>query len=323
MYKILVTGGAGFIGANFVRLLMNATQYSVVILDKLTYAGNLVSIRDLFGERCHFVQGDICDVALVNALFEKYRFDYVINCAAESHVDRSIEDPSIFLRSNVLGVQVLLDACVRFGIRKFQQMSTDEVYGALGPIGMFSETSPILPSSPYSASKASADLLVQSWHRTYGLPMNITRSSNNYGPYQHPEKLIPRMITNAISDQKLPVYGDGSNIREWIHVHDHCRAVLAVLENGVSGEIYNIGSDCERSNLDVVKQIVSVLGKSTDLIEMVPDRKGHDWRYAVDCTKIQTQLGWVPHVEFSHGLPEVIAWYINNLDWIRSADDGK
>lgn len=318
MQSLLLTGGAGFIGSALAGMLASTQRFEVVILDKLTYAGRYANIESLLGERCHFVHGDICDAALVERLFLAHRFDYVINCAAESHVDRSIASSDVFIQTNVCGVQVLLDACVRHGVRKFQQMSTDEVYGELGETGLFTEASPICPSSPYSASKASADLLVLSWHRTYGLPVNITRSSNNYGPRQHPEKLIPKMIQCALAEVALPVYGDGSNVREWIHVDDHCAAVLMVLEHGESGRVYNIGSDCEYSNLTIVQQICEHLNRPTSLIELVSDRKGHDWRYAVDYSRIHSELGWSPVTPFQDGLSQTIQWYLAHPDWFES-----
>lgn len=318
MKTILVTGGAGFIGSNFVRLLVQHTQYKIVILDKLTYAGNRSTIENLLGDQCIFVQGDIADIKVVEGLFATHHFAYVINFAAESHVDRSISDPQVFIRSNILGVQVLLEASRKFGVEKYLQVSTDEVYGSLGPTGLFTEDSPLDPSSPYSASKTSADLLVQAWHRTYGLPVNTTRCSNNYGPYQYPEKLIPLMIAKAQANQRLPVYGDGSNIRDWIHVTDHCTALLAVLERGISGRVYNIGGNSERNNLQVVQTILDQLGKSHDLIQFVKDRLGHDWRYAIDNTRVQEELGWTPVYTFETGLQSTIEWYMTNEAWWKT-----
>lgn len=315
MSSVLVTGGAGFIGSNFVRMLVESTDDEIVIVDKLTYAGNLASIEDVLSERCRFVQGDIADASAMEALFEKERFHRVINFAAESHVDRSISDPQVFIRTNILGVQVLLEACRKYDIQKFVQVSTDEVYGSLGETGLFTEASPLDPSSPYSASKTSADLLVQAWHKTYGLPVNITRCSNNYGPYQYPEKLIPLMLLKALNTEALPVYGDGSNIRDWIHVEDHCRALKMVLEHGVSGRVYNIGGNCERDNLTVVKRILEVVGKPTSLIQFVEDRKGHDWRYAIDNTRIQQELDWKPSHTFEDGLRATLEWYMQNELW--------
>lgn len=315
---VLITGGAGFIGSNFVRLVHGLQRYQIVVLDKLTYAGNRATISEVLDDNCHFIEGDICDVQLVNALFEQYAFTHVINFAAESHVDRSIEDPQVFIRTNILGVQALLEACRKYSVEKFVQVSTDEVYGSLGDTGLFTEESPLEPSSPYSASKTSADLLVQAWHRTYGLPVNITRCSNNYGPYQYPEKLIPLMISNASADIPLPVYGDGMNVRDWIHVQDHCEALLLVLEQGMSGEVYNIGGNSERRNLEVVKGILRALGKSESLIQFVEDRLGHDWRYAIDSSKMEREFGWKPTFDFEEGLLQTIEWYSQNQDWIAA-----
>ena len=315
---ILITGGAGFIGSNFVRLIHGLQTYRIVVLDKLTYAGNRITIESVLDDNCIFVEGDICDVNLIASLFERYAFSHVINFAAESHVDRSIEDPQVFIRTNILGVQVLLEACRKHAVEKFVQVSTDEVYGSLGDTGLFTEESPLEPSSPYSASKTSADLLVQAWHRTYGLSVNITRCSNNYGPYQYPEKLIPLMISNASADIPLPVYGDGMNVRDWIHVQDHCDALLLVLEQGVSGEVYNIGGNSERRNLDVVKGILRALGKSESLIQFVEDRLGHDWRYAIDSSKMEREFGWKPTFDFEEGLLQTIEWYNQNQNWIAA-----
>ncbi len=315
MKIILVTGGAGFIGSNFVRLLKTQMDYRIVILDNLTYAGNLSTIEDVLDDSCSFVQGDIADATMIEQLFSQYQFDYVINFAAESHVDRSIEDPQVFILTNILGVQVLLEAWSTHGIEKYLQVSTDEVYGSLGPEGLFTESTPLDPSSPYSASKTSADLLVQAWHRTYGLPVNITRCSNNYGPYQYPEKLIPVMVSKALANEALPVYGDGSNIRDWIHVEDHCEALLNVLTKGTDGRIYNIGGNSEQSNLDVVRTILNTLGKPHSLIQFVTDRLGHDWRYAIDNTRIQEELGWEPKHSFDEGLKITIEWYLENSSW--------
>ncbi len=315
MASILITGGAGFIGSNFVRMMVKQTQYDIVVVDKLTYAGNLQSIEDVFCERCRFVQSDIADAVAMEALFERERFDKVINFAAESHVDRSIEDPQVFIRTNILGVQVLLEASRKHGVKKFVQVSTDEVYGSLGETGLFTEDSPLEPSSPYSASKTSADLLVLAWHKTYGLPVNITRCSNNYGPYQFPEKLIPLMLLKASKDLPLPVYGDGSNVRDWIHVDDHCRALKAVLERGLSGRVYNIGGNSECDNLSVVHSILDVLEKPRSLVQFVEDRKGHDWRYAIDNTRIVEELGWTPTHSFAEGLKSTIDWYLSNESW--------
>jgi dTDP-glucose 4,6-dehydratase len=267
------------------------------------------------------VEGDIADTTIVEALFAKYRFDYVINFAAESHVDRSIADPGVFIRSNVLGVQVLLDVCRQYGVTKYLQVSTDEVYGSLGDTGLFTEQSPLQPSSPYSASKASADLLVQAWYRTYGLPVNITRCSNNYGPYQFPEKLIPMVITRALNDQSIPIYGTGMNVRDWIYVEDHCAAIFEVLMRGDSGRVYNIGGCSERSNLEVVRTILQILGKPESLITFVEDRQGHDWRYAIDDSRIQSELGWEPKHSFQQGLVDTVEWYICNRIWSENLRD--
>lgn len=315
MSTILITGGAGFIGSNFTRLMSQKSDFRCVVLDKLTYAGHLSTIADVLGEQCIFVEGDIANTELVQGLFAQYQFDYVINFAAESHVDRSIEDPGIFIRTNVLGVQILLDACRQFGVSKYVQVSTDEVYGSLGDTGLFTEDLPLDPSSPYSASKASADMLVQAWHRTYGLPVNITRCSNNYGPFQFPEKLIPVIITRALAEQSIPVYGTGMNVRDWIHVEDHCSALFEVLMRGVSGRVYNVGGRSERSNLDVVRTVLQILGKRESLITFVEDRKGHDWRYAIDNSRIQTELGWEPKHSFEQGLVETVEWYMDNVQW--------
>ena len=321
MKTILITGGAGFIGSNFVRLLKSTRRFNIVIVDKLTYAGSHSTIEDVLDKHCRFIHGDIADPPLVGTIFRQNQFDYVVNFAAESHVDRSIENSSIFIQSNVIGVQVLLEACRQFGIQKFLQISTDEVYGELGTTGLFTENSPLKPSSPYSASKASADLLVQAWHKTYGLPMNITRCSNNYGPYQYPEKLIPLMITKALNNEPLPIYGDGTNIRDWIHVEDHCQALLVVLEQGQNGRTYNIGGNSEHSNLFVVHSILRYLEKPNSLIELVTDRLGHDWRYAIDNTRINNELGWCPQHTFKTGLEQTIEWYTSNSSWSQSHSD--
>jgi dTDP-glucose 4,6-dehydratase len=314
----LVTGGAGFIGSNFVRLLIaERPGQRVVNLDKLTYAGHRDTLRDLSGEACHrFVHGDIADAQLVDQLIRDEGITEIVNFAAESHVDRSIEGPSVFIQTNIVGTQVLLEAAREHDIEHFVQISTDEVYGELGPTGLFREDSPLSPSSPYSASKTSADLLALAWNRTFGTPVCITRCSNNYGPFQFPEKLIPVMVTKALADQSLPVYGDGSNIRDWIHVEDHCRAILRVLESGQPGRIYNIGADCERSNLELVKTILEILDKPEELITFVRDRPGHDWRYAIDSSRIRSELGWTPRHDFHTGLEHTITWIQAMLeDW--------
>ena len=315
MKKILITGGAGFIGSNFTRLALDS-NYSVVVFDKLTYAGNLSTLEDISSHPHYtFIKGDISDREHVNAVFSKHTFNYVINFAAESHVDRSISDPDVFIKSNIMGVQVLLEACRNHNTQRYLQVSTDEVYGSLGNTGLFTEDTPLDPSSPYSSSKAGADLLVQAWHRTFGLNALVTRCSNNYGPYQYPEKLIPLMISKALDHQSLPVYGDGSNIRDWIHVEDHCDALLCVLEKGESGRIYNIGGKSECSNLDVVKRILDILDRPYDLITFVTDRLGHDWRYAIDNTRIQSELRWKPKHDFTSGLRHTIDWYLKNKEW--------
>lgn len=316
--KLLITGGAGFIGSNFIRyILREHPEWQVVNLDKLTYAGNLANLRDVEDNpRYRFVRGDIADRELVEKLFQEEKFDVVVNFAAESHVDRSILDSSPFIETNVKGVQVLLEAAREFEIRKFVQISTDEVYGSLGSDDPpFTEESPLLPNSPYSASKAAADLLCRAYFRTYGLPVVITRCSNNYGPYQFPEKLIPLMITNALEDKPLPVYGDGQNIRDWLFVEDNCRAIALVVEKGKPGEIYNIGGGEEKRNIDVVKAILRILGKPEGLITFVKDRPGHDRRYALDTGKIRREMGWQPTVSFEEGLTQTVKWYFENRSW--------
>lgn len=321
MKKLLVTGGAGFIGGNFIHyLLKNYPHYKVYNLDALTYAGDLTkhsAIEVL--ENYHFLKADITNNHEIMHLFEKERFDYVIHFAAESHVDRSIIDSGIFVQTNVLGTQVLLEASRKVGISKFVHISTDEVYGELDfdPATFFTEETPLRPNSPYSASKASSDLLVQAYHHTYRLPMNITRCSNNYGPYHFPEKLIPLTISRVLNNEKVPVYGDGQNVRDWLHVFDHCAAIDLVLHEGLDGEVYNIGGHNERTNLQLVKTIIKALEKSEQLIEFVDDRLGHDKRYAIDPTKIM-QLGWKPKFEFESGIEQTIKWYIENKAWIEN-----
>lgn len=339
MKRILVTGGAGFIGSNFIRfMLLNQPEDIVLVnLDLLTYAGNLENLSAVEGDaRYHFVKGDIRDRNLVEKLFEQYEFDIVVHFAAESHVDRSIMAPEVFLTTNVMGTQILLEAAkqhwklspdqysrdYRQGVR-YLQVSTDEVYGALGKTGMFSETTPLAPNNPYSASKASADFMVQAYYKTYGLPVNITRCCNNYGPYQFPEKLIPLMIHNAQNNIKLPVYGDGMQVRDWLHVKDHCAAIAAVLKKGRVGEIYNIGGNQEKTNLDTVRLILSELNKPEDLITFVKDRPGHDRRYAIDHTKITTELGWRPSYTFEQGIYETIQWYLHNQTWVERITSGE
>ena len=320
MTTILVTGAAGFIGSNFVYyLLKNRPDLRVVGFDALTYAGNLETLEQAMeNPNFRFVKGDITDAAAVAKVFEEEPIDAVVNFAAESHVDRSIEDPQVFLKTNILGVQVLLDACRANGNVRFHQVSTDEVYGDLPldrPDLFFTEETPIHTSSPYSASKAGADLLVLAYWRTFGLPVTISRCSNNYGPYHFPEKLIPLMIANALEEKSLPVYGDGLNVRDWLYVEDHCKAILAILENGRIGEVYNVGGHNERTNLDVVKTVLRLLGKSEDLIIYVRDRPGHDRRYAIDPTKITTELGWFPETSFENGMEKTVQWYLANRPW--------
>lgn len=338
MNNILVTGGAGFIGSNFVRYLLEKEDaVRLINLDLLTYAGNLENLQDCENDpRYHFVKGDIRDRALLQKLFAQYDIDTVVHFAAESHVDRSITEPEAFLTTNILGTQALLDAAKAYwktepdnkysrGYRKgvrYLQVSTDEVYGALGKTGMFTETTPLSPNSPYSASKASADLMVRAYHQTFGLPVNITRCSNNYGPYQFPEKLIPLMIHNAETDKPLPVYGDGMQIRDWLHVKDHCAAIWTVLKKGEVGEIYNVGGNNEKANIEIVKLILQSLGKSEDLITYVQDRPGHDRRYAIDNTKITTELGWKPAYTFEQGIAETIDWYQNHWEWLERIVSG-
>lgn len=323
MSKILVTGGAGFIGSNFVKYMLEKySDYEIINLDALTYCGNLENLKDIENhENYTFVKGDIRDQDLVKDLVSKS--DYVINFAAESHVDRSIEDPEIFIKSNVLGTQVLLNASKEFGVEKYIQISTDEVYGTLGESGYFTENTPLQPNSPYSASKAGADLITRAYFETFDLPVNITRCSNNYGPYQFPEKLIPLMISNALEDKKLPIYGDGKNIRDWLHVYDHCQAIDLVLHEGKLGEVYNIGGHNERENIQIVKLIIDALGKDESLIEYVSDRLGHDRRYAIDSDKITNELGWKPKYTFETGIEETIKWYLDNQEWMNQVKSGE
>jgi dTDP-glucose 4,6-dehydratase len=315
--NLLVTGGAGFIGSNFIHYVLDShPTYRVVNLDKLTYAGNLENLKDVEGNPRHtFVQGDICDADLVRSLFEQRAFDAVVHFAAESHVDRSIVGAAEFVRTNVMGTNVLLEMAKAFPLKKFVQISTDEVYGSLGKDGKFREDTPLHPNSPYAASKASADLLAFAYHHTFGLPIVVTRCSNNYGPYQFPEKLIPLMIANAMNDKPLPVYGDGANVRDWIHVLDHCTAIDTVLHKGIPGEAYNIGGNSEEKNIDVVKTILSTLGKPESLITFVKDRPGHDRRYAIDAGKISKELGWEPRHTFEAGIAQTILWYRENISW--------
>lgn len=317
--RLLVTGGCGFIGSNFIRYVLEHYGPAMITnLDALTYAGNpanLDGVAASFGERYEFVHADICDAAKVDATLARHQYFAVINFAAESHVDRSINAPGDFIHTNVVGTSTLLNAARRHQVRRFVQISTDEVYGSLGPDGRFSETSPLEPSSPYSASKASADLLALAFHHTYGMEVVITRCSNNYGRYQFPEKLIPLMIINALGDKPLPVYGDGLNVRDWIHVEDHCAAIVAALVDGKPGEVYNVGSDGEMRNIDVVKMILGHLGKPESLITYVTDRLGHDRRYAIDSTKAHRELHWKPWHRHEKGIPETIDWYVANRSW--------
>ncbi|CAN7184237.1 dTDP-glucose 4,6-dehydratase [Rossellomorea sp. LjRoot5] len=316
--KVLVTGGAGFIGGNFVHYIVNKyPQYDIYNLDLLTYAGDLTKHSNIEKEDNYFfVKADIADRKAIMSLFFKEKFDFVIHFAAESHVDRSITQPEIFIRTNVLGTQILLDAAKEHKVSKFVHVSTDEVYGELDfdPTTFFTEETPLKPNSPYSASKASSDLLVRAYHETYGLPVNITRCSNNYGPYHFPEKLIPLTISRVLNDQTVPVYGDGENIRDWLHVLDHCKAIDLVMHKGVNGEVYNVGGRNERNNLDVVKTIINTLEKSEELIEFVTDRLGHDKRYAIDPSKLE-KLGWKPEFNFETGIAHTIKWYLDNIEW--------
>jgi dTDP-glucose 4,6-dehydratase len=338
MKTILVTGGAGFIGSNFIKLMLKRhPDYKIINADALTYAGNLENLKETSGNPNYtFVKADIRDRNKIDEIFSMYNIDYIVNFAAESHVDRSIEEPEVFLTTNVIGTQILLDVAKKYwkldpedkyckeykeGV-KFLQVSTDEVYGTLGKTGKFVETMPLMPNSPYSASKASADLVVRAYHETFGMPVNITRCSNNYGPYQFPEKLIPLMINNCLKEKELPVYGDGRQVRDWLHVSDHCLAIDTVLHKGKDGEVYNIGGNNEKTNIEIVKLIIEALGKSEDLIKFVKDRPGHDRRYAIDNTKITTQLGWRPVYTFEQGIKETIDWYLNNTAWIENIVSG-
>ncbi len=326
--KILVTGGAGFIGGNFVHYMVNKYPEDMIVnLDLLTYAGNLETLKPVENKSNYkFVKGDIADRPFVMDLFEKEKFDVVVNFAAESHVDRSITDPGIFVQTNVLGTQTLLDASRIYGVKRYHQVSTDEVYGDLPldrPDLFFTETTPIHTSSPYSASKASADLFVLAYHRTFGLPVTVSRCSNNYGPYHFPEKLIPLMISRALADESLPVYGKGENVRDWLHVSDHCAAIDLIIRKGTVGEIYNIGGHNERTNLEVVKTILKALNKPESLIQYVTDRPGHDRRYAIDPTKIETELGWKPQYTFDTGIAMTIQWYLDNQDWWKHILSGE
>ncbi|MFA6874788.1 MAG: dTDP-glucose 4,6-dehydratase [Bacilli bacterium] len=328
MSKFLVTGGAGFIGGNFLHIMVRKyPDDTFVCLDALTYAGNMETLEPIMKlPNFQFVHGDIRDRDLVYKLFEEEKFDYVINFAAESHVDRSIVNPQIFLETNIIGTSVLMDACRKYGIKRYHQVSTDEVYGDLpldNPELMFHEDTPLHTSSPYSASKASADLLVLAYHRTFGLPVTISRCSNNYGPFQFPEKLIPLMIQKATRNEKLPVYGDGKNVRDWLHVHDHCTAIDLIVRNGRDGEVYNVGGHNERSNLQVVETILRALGKPDSLIEHIKDRPGHDRRYAMDPEKIEKELGWKPVYNFDTGIKQTIDWNVENKEWLKHVESGE
>ena len=326
--KILVTGGAGFIGGNFVHYMVNKYPEDMIVnLDLLTYAGNLETLKPVENKPNYkFYRGDIADRAFVYDLFEKEKFDVVINFAAESHVDRSITNPEIFVQTNVLGTTTLLDACNKYGIKRYHQVSTDEVYGDLPldrPDLFFTEDTPLHTSSPYSSSKASADLFVMAYYRTFGLPVTVSRCSNNYGPYQFPEKLIPLMISRALDNKSLPVYGEGLNVRDWLHVYDHCVAIDLIVRNGRVGEVYNIGGHNERTNMEVVQTILRALDKPESLIEHVEDRKGHDRRYAIDPTKMETELGWKPVYTFDTGIPQTIQWYLDNKEWWQNILNGE
>lgn len=317
MKTILVTGGAGFIGSNFIRHMLRVHDDVVVVnYDKLTYAGNPESLRDLSDQgRYCFVKGDVCDRQAVEQVFNTHSIGSIVHFAAESHVDRSILGPAVFVQTNVVGTQVLLDVSRERGVERFLHVSTDEVYGSLGPTGKFTESTPLHPNSPYAASKAASDLLALAYHHTYGLPVVVTRCSNNYGPYQFPEKLIPLMIINALNDKPLPVYGDGLNVRDWLHVEDHCSALDTILEGGRSGEVYNIGGNNEWKNIDVVRQVLKELRKPEGLISFVKDRPGHDRRYAMDSAKLMSELDWQPRRSFEQGLAETVAWYVTNTEW--------
>jgi dTDP-glucose 4,6-dehydratase len=351
MKTYLITGGAGFIGSNFIKYMLKqyGTNINLIVLDKLTYAGNLKTL-EMELEHIHFIKGDICDQELVKDIFAKYEIDYVINFAAESHVDRSIENPQLFLQTNILGTQNLLDAAKKFWIIeddlykdgvKFLQVSTDEVYGSLGEIGYFTEETPLSPRSPYSASKTSADLVVQAYMETYRFPANITRCSNNYGPYHFPEKLIPLIIKNILEGKQLPIYGDGTNVRDWLYVEDHCKAIDMVLHNGKLGEVYNVGGHNEKQNIEIVKLTIDIINGlmnknpayqyilktdlaniNYDLIKYVKDRKGHDRRYAIDPSKIKNELGWYPETRFEEGIVKTIKWYFENQHWVEDVISG-
>ena len=317
--NVLVTGGCGFIGSNLIKLIRKTRPaWKIINLDKLTYAGNLESVAEFDNDPQHvLVRGDIGDRVLLNDLFERHPIDYVMHLAAESHVDRSIAGPELFIQTNVLGTQTLLEATLKAKskVKRFLAVSTDEVYGSLGPTGAFTELSPLVPSSPYSASKASSDLIALAYHRTFGVDVVVTRCSNNYGPLQFPEKLIPLMVVNALKNLPLPIYGDGANVRDWLHVEDHCQALLLALTRGRAGEVYNIGGGSERRNIEIVQSILAELKKPSSLIHFVVDRLGHDRRYAIDPTKIKSEMGWAPTHSFERGLKETVQWYVNNSNW--------
>ena len=326
--KMIITGGAGFIGSNFIFYMRKQhPEYDLICIDKLTYAGNLATLAPILHDpKFKFVKMDIADRKAVYQLFEAEKPDVVVNFAAESHVDRSIENPAVFLETNVMGTQVLLDACRKYGIKRYHQVSTDEVYGDLPldrPDLFFTEQTPLHTSSPYSAYKASADLLCNAYHRTYGLPITISRCSNNYGPYQFPEKLIPLMIANCEAEKPLPVYGEGLNVRDWLYVDDHCSAIDLILQGGKAGQVYNVGGHNEKRNIDIVKLIVAATGKSEDLITYVADRKGHDQRYAIDPTFIHNELGWLPETKFENGIEQTIRWYMDNKPWWQNILSGE
>ena len=329
MRTYLVTGGAGFIGSNFIHYMLNkyGEEIRIINVDKLTYAGNLENLRDVEKlSNYSFVKADICDREAVDRLFEEEHPDIVVNFAAESHVDRSIEDPGIFLQTNIIGTATLMDACNKYGITRYHQVSTDEVYGDLPldrPDLFFTEETPIHTSSPYSSSKAGADLLVLAYYRTYGLPVTISRCSNNYGPYHFPEKLIPLMIANCLNDKPLPVYGEGLNVRDWLYVEDHCKAIDLIIHKGRVGEVYNVGGHNEMRNIDIVKLICRTLGKPESLITYVTDRKGHDMRYAIDPSKIHAELGWLPETKFEDGIQKTIQWYLDNREWWETIISGE
>ncbi len=314
--KLLITGGAGFIGSHFIKYMLKKYEtYQIINLDLLTYAGDLENLADIKNRTNYrFVKGDICDAQLIDQIVQA-GIDFIVNFAAESHVDRSIEDPGIFVKTNIMGTRVLLDSAKKYSVKKYIQISTDEVYGSLDQSGYFTEDTPLAPNSPYSASKAGADMLVRSYYKTFNLPVNITRCSNNYGPYQYPEKLIPLVISKAIKGKAIPVYGDGLQIRDWLYVKDHCTAIDMILHQGKIGEIYNIGGTNEKTNISIIQLILEQLGKPESLIRYVEDRPGHDRRYAISSKKIQAELGWIPEYKFESGLKDTIEWYLNNQQW--------